>query len=138
MLVQPPIDDLVIFKVRRARGGTWLCAPYIKPKEDVYSHSSAASNPLHMSYFVDHVHWAAEQYGRMILWDNDDHYLPSKLSGYSFKKKKKKKRMLRGALQECRMIVVGYEGRTMCKGDASKGSPDTKEEVPFFLARNWT
>jgi hypothetical protein len=116
MLVQqPPVLDLVQFRVESSRGGSWLGGPYLygldvedTSVKDLYSQALAISNPLRMDDFVDWVPWLGvdEFHRRMILWDDKDVQIPSEFEYYSFDQEEK--RRLREALETFGIIAVRY------------------------------
>lgn len=116
MLVQqPPVLDLVLFRVGSSRGGSWLDGSHLYDLDvedtsvkDLYSQALAISNPLRMDDFVDWVPWlGVEQFHRrMILWDDGDVQIPSEFEYHSFDKEEKCR--LREALETFGMIAVKY------------------------------
>ncbi|KAJ5360710.1 hypothetical protein N7517_009901 [Penicillium concentricum] len=131
LIQQPPIRDIIFFMVKSARGGKWLGGPYTKTVEDSRTHWFSVTDPLTMDDFIYTVPDLGEDLDEtMVLWDNEDHQIPSEFHDYSFNDKER--RFLRGALEECGMILLEYAVMQCGKGLSVVGRRKRKFGTPFF------
>ncbi|KAJ5836875.1 hypothetical protein N7447_002901 [Penicillium robsamsonii] len=130
MLVQqPPIRDIIFFLVQSGRGGTCLRGPYTKTVEDSRTHWFSVTDPLTMNDFIRQVPCGSLR-KTMVLWDNEDHKIPSEFQHYSFNKKERQ--FLQGALEECGMILLEFTVIQCGKGHSGGARRRKRFGTPFF------
>ncbi|KAJ5259275.1 hypothetical protein N7478_012256 [Penicillium angulare] len=125
MLVQqPPIAELVIFKVVANRGGSHFSGPYAQNKvqtdvsfEDLYSQALKENEPLRMDCFYDKVVLTSGSmpYEWMIVWDSDNGKLeiPSVIHSYKFEDLEKE--MIKKIARMYGMVLVVSQIRQCCQ-----------------------
>ncbi|KAJ5181095.1 hypothetical protein N7491_000650 [Penicillium cf. griseofulvum] len=104
LIQQTPIINIICFILSSSRGGTLLSGPYTTTGEDSRAHWFSVSDPLRVSDLLCQV---PNLHETMVLWDNEDHHIPSEFQYHLFNKQESP--ILQGALEECGIILLKYK-----------------------------
>ncbi|KAJ5088568.1 hypothetical protein N7456_012184 [Penicillium angulare] len=125
LIQQPPIAELVIFKVVANRGGSRFSGPFAQNKiqpddvsfEDLYAQSSKENEPLRMDCFYDNVVLTSGSmpYEWIVVWDNEGGKLeiPSVIHSYKFENGEQE--MIKKAARMYGVVLVVSQIRQCCQ-----------------------